>query len=374
MSEQQTKQTVLIVDDLVSNIKTLAEILRQDHKIFIASSGQQALDVVENEPIDLVLLDIVMPEMDGYEVCERLKETEAGKKIPIIFVTVLSENLDEVRALTTGAIDFITKPVHAPTVRAKVKNHLSMVKMMKTIEDQNKQIMEASLFREEMSHLYQTNLREPQERIVSLINHLNWTTNPTDDQIEILQQILKQAYRFSNLLNFSIDLFNIRKNEYVFTPKNFNVLSLIDDFLLVEKDYIAKSQVPITIRVYGQSRKIEGKFNVSGDVILCYSILSTALMHAIHCSPAGKSVNIMLETSHNRGKPYSAIKIHTEGKLFLNNSVLSTSIPLHKQKDKTEFDFYAIRLMTEVQDGIFNLECSEGFGSTIEILIPTETQ
>ncbi|MBF0381399.1 MAG: response regulator [Magnetococcales bacterium] len=375
MSEQQpkrTKQTILIVDDLVSNIKTLAEILKQDHKIIIASSGKQALDIVKDEAIDLILLDIVMPEMDGYEVCSRLKKTEVGKKIPIIFVTVLSENLDEVRALNAGAIDFITKPVHAASVRAKIKNHLLMVNMMKTIEEQNIQIQEASLFREEMSHLYQTNLREPQERIVSLINHLNWSTNPTDEQISILQQILKHAYRFSSLLNFSIDLFNIRRNEYFYTPKTFNALSLIDDFLLVEKDYVEKNQNPITIRVYGKSRKIEGKFEVKGDIVLCYSIVSVVLMNAIRCSPAGKNINILLETAHVRGKPYSAIKVHTEGEVLLSETDINDSIPNQKIQEKTEFDFYAIKLMTEVQKGIFNIECSKKFGSTLEVLIPTE--
>jgi CheY-like chemotaxis protein len=145
LEQSRKDKTILVVDDAISNIKILAEVLRQEYTILLASSGQQALDIVNSDTIDLILLDIVMPEMNGYEVCRRLKQTEVGKKIPVIFVTVLVGDHSEVRALEAGGIDFITKPVHAASVRAKVKNHLSTIDLIKIVESQSQQIKEAAI-------------------------------------------------------------------------------------------------------------------------------------------------------------------------------------------------------------------------------------
>lgn len=115
---------ILIVDDQTSNIKLLAAILGDDYRIRIATSGADALKIAESEPQpDLILLDIVMPEMDGYEVCRRLKDNPATQNIPVIFITALSSEADEERGLNLGAIDYIAKPLSAPIVRARVRNH-----------------------------------------------------------------------------------------------------------------------------------------------------------------------------------------------------------------------------------------------------------
>ncbi len=367
MGEALGKHNVLIVDDLASNVKTLAEILKKDYTVTISLSGEEALEIVEGGSVDIVLLDIIMPELDGYEVCQRIKETEIGKKIPIIFVTVLSESLDEVKALSAGAVDFITKPVHAPSVRAKVKNHLEMVKILKTVEEQAAELKEVTAFREEMNHLYQTNLQGPLDRIISLINHLNWTTDPSDAQVEILQSILKQAYKFSNLLNFSINLFNIRKDEYRFMPKPFNFISLIDDLLLVEKDLIEASNIPVRVLVHGRPRRQRDSFSVDADVSLCYSILNVLIINAVESSPAGDEVTIFLETVFQDGKNYLTIKVHTKGLFVHKSRSLNQSIAQRKKQDKDEFDIYAIRLMTEVQRGIMEIEASEEFGTTVKL-------
>ena len=120
-------QTVLIVDDEPANISLLNEVLKTDYRIMVAKDGKRALLVAQsNPPPDLILLDIVMPELDGYEVLKRLKADEDTKKIPIIFVTSKDKDEDETKGLEMGAVDYIHKPFNPAVVKARVKAHLEL--------------------------------------------------------------------------------------------------------------------------------------------------------------------------------------------------------------------------------------------------------
>jgi len=118
---------ILIVDDERYNIKVLAEVLRNDYKIIAAKTGEQALAVVQGPtPPDLILLDIMMPEMDGYEVCQRLKNDSRSMHIPVIFISALDASDDECRGFELGAVDYITKPVKPVIVKARVRTHIQL--------------------------------------------------------------------------------------------------------------------------------------------------------------------------------------------------------------------------------------------------------
>ncbi len=117
---------LLIIDDERCNRRILAEILKSEHTVFCASSGNEAFALLAAHDIDLILLDVVMPEMDGYEVCRRLKEDPATEHIPVLFVTSKDDPLDETRGLDLGAIDYLIKPVHHEVIRARVRNHLAL--------------------------------------------------------------------------------------------------------------------------------------------------------------------------------------------------------------------------------------------------------
>jgi len=134
MSEK--KHTILLVDDHPPNIYLLAEALMEDHEIVVATNGAQALEIASQEPRpDLILLDILMPGMDGYEVCERLKSDAQTKPIPVIFITAKSGEDDETRGLGCGAVDYITKPFSMPIVRARVRTHLEFKKHRDMLEN-----------------------------------------------------------------------------------------------------------------------------------------------------------------------------------------------------------------------------------------------
>ena len=121
MSEQE-KHTILAVDDTPANIDVVKGVLADDYVIQAAINGPMALKIVEKRPPDLILLDIMMPEMDGYEVCEILKSQAHSREIPVIFLTAKTQVEDETRGLSVGAVDYITKPISPPILRERVKH------------------------------------------------------------------------------------------------------------------------------------------------------------------------------------------------------------------------------------------------------------
>ncbi len=136
MSDTGKTNTVLVVDDAPENIDLLDGVLNKDYKIKAALNGEKALKIAGSEnPPDIILLDIEMPGMDGYEVCRRLKADAQTRDIPIIFVTGKSDESDETKGLEIGAVDYITKPFSPPIVQARVKTHLTLKMMRQRVED-----------------------------------------------------------------------------------------------------------------------------------------------------------------------------------------------------------------------------------------------
>ncbi len=120
---------LLLVDDEPTNLQVLRHILQADYRLLFATDGERALQVAREQRPDLVLLDIMMPNMDGYAVCCALKADAATASIPVIFITALNDSQDETAGFDVGAVDYITKPVSPPVVRARVRTHLSLVRM-----------------------------------------------------------------------------------------------------------------------------------------------------------------------------------------------------------------------------------------------------
>lgn len=118
---------ILIVDDEPANLKVLRQVLQDSYRLSFARSGVDALELIEKEDIQLILLDIMMPNMTGFEVCEKVKANPRTARIPIIFVTALKDSIDEETGFNLGAVDYITKPIVPAIVRARVKTHLSLV-------------------------------------------------------------------------------------------------------------------------------------------------------------------------------------------------------------------------------------------------------
>ena len=137
MKKNETKSLVLVVDDNSTNIDLLVNTLKHDYRLGIAKNGPKAIDYAEKHLPDLILLDIMMPDMNGYEVCSHLKADLRTKDIPVIFITALIESGHKTRGFEVGGVDYITKPFHAAEVKARVRTHLSLKLMREELNAQN---------------------------------------------------------------------------------------------------------------------------------------------------------------------------------------------------------------------------------------------
>ena len=137
------KQKILIVDDTPANIQILNETLKDDYEIYFAMNGKDALQNAQKVIPDLVLLDIMMPGMDGYEVCGALKRNSLLKDIPVIFITALNQEDHETKGLGLGAVDYITKPFNPEIIKLRVNNHLELKRHRDALALRNEELREA---------------------------------------------------------------------------------------------------------------------------------------------------------------------------------------------------------------------------------------
>ncbi|MBF0445420.1 MAG: SpoIIE family protein phosphatase [Magnetococcales bacterium] len=141
MDNRLSKQTILAVDDTSTNLDVVKGILSDKYLVQAAISGLMAIKIIEKKKPDLILLDIMMPDMDGYEVCKRIKENAEYRDIPIIFLTAKTEVEDEIMGLGLGAVDYITKPISAPILKARVKTHLALREATQKLDAHNQQLI-----------------------------------------------------------------------------------------------------------------------------------------------------------------------------------------------------------------------------------------
>src|SRR3989339_2133900 len=132
------KSRILIVDDEATNLKLLGEILRDKNELTFAKSGEEALQRLADQIPDLVLMDIMMPGMDGYEVAKKIFTRPETQHLPLIFVSAMTEEQDEVKGIELGAVDYIAKPINPAIVKARVETHLKVARMQRQLEETNR--------------------------------------------------------------------------------------------------------------------------------------------------------------------------------------------------------------------------------------------
>ncbi|MBK6636891.1 MAG: hybrid sensor histidine kinase/response regulator [Rhodocyclaceae bacterium] len=166
-STESAQSSLLIVDDQPINIQLLYQIFSADHEVFMATSGVQALEFCAGQLPDLILLDVMMPDMDGHEVCRRLKADPRTRDIPVIFVTAQNDPKDEAQGLALGAVDFIFKPVNAAVVRARVHTHLLLRASLQQVRELNESLELRVAERTAELQLAMDSLHKSQEQLAS---------------------------------------------------------------------------------------------------------------------------------------------------------------------------------------------------------------
>jgi signal transduction histidine kinase len=244
--------TILIVDDIPCNIQLLAEALRADYCIKVATSGKAALAIARSPetPLDLILLDIMMPDMDGYEVCRQLKQDALTQNIPIIFVTAKDESVDEIMGLSLGASDYITKPIKVGILLQRIRNLLEREQLRKQVEVE-RDTLEArviertqalaiakekaetanrakSAFLSNISH----ELRTPMNAIMGM-THLALRQTTDTKLRNQLDKVIQASQHLLHIINMILDVSKMEAERLTLNQEPFNLASVLENLLSV---------------------------------------------------------------------------------------------------------------------------------------------
>lgn len=214
MKSQQ--DSILIVDDTPANLRLLASILSNaDYLVRPARDGNSALMSANSAPPDIILLDVMMPGMDGYEVCEKLKANPLTADIPVIFISALDDVSDKVKAFAVGGVDYIPKPFHAEEILARVNTHLTIRKLQQSLNDQ---IAELDAFAHTVAH----DLKNPLSLIVGFSDFLVAASErmTDEDRANNLRKVQKAGNKAANIIDELLLLSSVRKESVTLTPLN----------------------------------------------------------------------------------------------------------------------------------------------------------
>ncbi|HIJ82806.1 MAG: hypothetical protein HW380_1103 [Magnetococcales bacterium] len=368
MTEDFEKPKILIVDDVPSNIKILAEILKNDYQISAAIRGQDALDSVALESYDLILLDVVMPGMDGYQVCQTLQANESTRDIPVIFVTSKNEETDETMALALGAVDFLSKPVAPSIVRARVKTHMVLKKAREKLAQQNQELIQASNLREEVDRIMRHDLKSPLNAIIGFSGLLSTILPMNDEEKKMCQLIHESGYKLLNMINLSLDMFKMEQGTYSFEPKPVEIVGLLEKIFSTNADPMCSKNLAYKIVLDGHPATEASRFFILGEELLCYSLFNNLVSNALDASPPDQPITVILD--HHPGH---RIAIHNQGSIpmEIRDRFFDKYVTFGKAHG-TGLGTYSAKLMTEVQGGRIEFATSESNGTTVTIYLPPD--
>ncbi|MCG8566301.1 MAG: hybrid sensor histidine kinase/response regulator [Desulfobacterales bacterium] len=362
---------VLIVDDNPLNIDILVEILGRDHRIHVATSGALALKIVALEKPDLILLDVVMPDMDGFEVCRALQADPDSRRIPVIFITSKDDAVDETKGFQAGCVDYITKPVNPAIVRARVKTHLHLQTARQALEDQNQDLMEAARLREDMERITRHDLKNPLTGVFSGVELMEGCTGLNEEQLEYLGIIKDSAHKVLRLINFSLDLFKMEQKIYRPIPVDVDVLETLR---LIEKEFssmIRLKKSRLDIQVNGRPARSGEVLLLKGEPLLFYSMLVNLVKNALEASPTGTPVTISFRVQGREAD----IEIHNQG--AVPRAIRADFFEKYTtwgKNDGTGLGTYSARLIAHTLKGDISMATSRESGTRITICLGREGQ
>jgi CheY-like chemotaxis protein len=336
LEERINEATVLVVDDIASNIKVIAGMLADDgYGVKVAISGRKALEIIPVHRPDLILLDVMMPDMDGFEVCRRLKADPATADIPVIFLSAKDQAEDIVGGLELGAVDYVTKPVDPAILKARMRTHLRLAGMMADLKRQNAAAAGNAQLREEVERLTRYNLAKPLEEVIAAGERL--LDDPAvapGTQARVTLQALDQAARRA-MRKASLSMGMLRIEQGASEPASDKV-ELNPVLRRAAAD--STSTHPVILP--------SSRVTVQGDAGFYRTLFEHLLLNAAAHTPAGTS--IVLGAALEDG--CWALTMEYAG-LLPAAQLACLQGPAGRPDDDAALPVYAARLMTEVQGG-----------------------
>ncbi len=373
----EDKQKILIVDDERFNINMLVEILESDYETRVAKNGEQALKRARSSnPPDLILLDVMMPDMDGYEVCRRLKADPATRDIPVIFVTAKSEESDELEGLKLGAVDYITKPLSLPIVQNRVRLHLNLRRAYRNLSDANKrlerqniELVEADKLKQEVDLIMRHDLKTPLNSIIGYSTVLLGDETLPASTRDNLGIIHDSGVKALHMITLSLGLYRMERGIYAFNPKEVDLLHTIRTIRDNLSEMIHNDQLTLEVRVDGQPVPEDGSFIVWGEKMLCYSMMANLIKNALEASPELQTVTVSLRG----GEESATIRIHNQGAVPENiRETFFEKFTTAGKSTGTGLGTYSAKMIAETQGGAIHMRSSEAEGTEITVTIPTK--
>lgn len=358
---------ILVVDDTPENITVLRDILvRAGHRVRPALSGMLAQRAVEALPPDLVLLDIMMPGLDGYETCRRLKATASGAEIPVLFISALDAAEDKMKAFHTGAVDYVGKPFRAEEVLARVNVHLRLRQAHHRLAAQNRELAEAARLREDVDAILRHDLKSPLASIISTAEAVGAALPPASAVRTLNDNIRTVSWSMIEMIHRSLDLIKMERGTYVLKAVPLD-LSVCLRQVAQELRHTPEGRLVPLVLPPDDTRPVM----VVGEPLLCHGLLRNLLQNAIDASFPGGTVTISL-------RPPSNARI---GLALSNRGEIPSSVrPRFAQKFATAgkpggtgIGAYSARLMAEAQGGSLRLDSSVPGQTTVEVWLPLAT-
>lgn len=369
------KGDILIVDDIPENLQLLFTMLSEKgYDVRRVLSGKQALNVIAKDPPDLILLDIKMPEIDGYEICQRLKEDSQTQHIPIIFLSALNDTFDKVKAFEVGGVDYITKPFQLPEVLIRVKNQMELLKAKRELQEKNKELKLLNQELESFSYNVAHDLKNPLTNILGFLEILKEEYHDVLDEkgLQFLEIIYNAGEQMRNIIN---DLLKLSQIQYLkMQIEDVNLSKLVE-------------QSFDNLRMYPNQRllalQIEDNILVKGDL----NLLRIAIENLCHnawkytknepisqiefglINPEDQTENF-LEKSHHQ--PIYLLKDNGVG--FDMQEAQNLFIPFQRLHNKDEFEGTGIGLsivnrVIELHQGQIWYEAQVNEGATFYFTI-----
>jgi len=289
------KGNILLVDDTPDNLRLLSTMLtEQGYEVRSVINGAMALMGVQAEPPDLILLDINMPQMNGYEVCQQLKSGDRTREIPVIFISALEDVLDKVKAFAVGGVDYITKPFHVEEVLARIENQLTICRLQKQLKSQNAQLQQQMLelqelnsLKEEFLHAVSHDLRTPIMGTLLVLKNLQSKSGETVPiSRSILERMIHSSDRQLNLLNSLLEAHSNEMRGILLCCEPVQLNPMIQDLTADLEPLFTKNQVKL-INLIPLDLPC-----VNGDTLQLRRVFENLLTNALNHNPPGLTLTL----------------------------------------------------------------------------------
>ena len=290
---------ILVVDDTLANLQLLTEMLKKrGYRVRPVPSGRLALQAVQKEKPDLILLDINMPEMNGYEVCEHLKADAALKELPVLFISALDETIDKIKAFTAGGVDYVTKPFQFEEVEARVQTHLKLRRLQIELESRNRQLQEnydqlrkLEVLQDNLTHMIVHDMRSPLLGLTGNLELLEMDAEKklNGDDLDLLKNARSSGGILVGMVNSLLDISRMEQGQMPLNVTKSDMDVLIQNAI--------NSLGSLTKQVSLHYQKQSPPMMVNCDANLVTRVIANLVGNAIKFTPEGGQVTVSEESN-----------------------------------------------------------------------------